>query len=83
MERPLRPEEASLEQGAYLAGPQGQFACHHRNQVHSSSVWARLTRPPKKDAKKRGRSQEHVPLTLVVRSLRLWPTRVRPDGRGL
>ena len=48
MERPLRPEEASLEQGAYLAGPQGQFACHHRNQVHSSSVWARLTRPPKK-----------------------------------
>ena len=28
MERPLRPEEASLEQGAYLAGAQGQFACH-------------------------------------------------------
>ena len=82
MERPLRPEEASSEQGEYLTGPQGKFGCHHCYQVHSSSVWARLTRPPKKE-KKRGRSQEHVPLTLVVRSLRLWPTRARPDGRGL
>ena len=82
MERPLRPEEASLEQGANLTGPQGKFGYHHCNQVHSSSVWTRLTRPPKKE-KKRGRSQEHVPLTRVVRSRRLWPTQVRPGGRGL
>ena len=38
MERPLRPEEASSEQGVYLTGPQGKFGCHHVTTVIKSTV---------------------------------------------
>ena len=72
-ERPLRPKEASLEKGIHLLGPQGAESCVTAIQsspqflgmgpTHSS---LKIT---KEDAKKWGRSREHVPLTLLAYGL--------------
>ena len=74
MERPLRPEEASLEKKGHTSHrPAGVKSCITAIQsspqflgmgpTHSS---LKIT---KEDAKKWGRSREHVPLTLLAYGL--------------
>ena len=71
-ERPLRPEEASLEKGIHLLGPQGAESCVTAIQSSPQFLGMGPTHSPlkklkvknKRDTKKWERSQEHVPLTL-------------------